>query len=67
MDIASNCDQGGHYSQERFRKRMEAQCCQIEQYRVDIKRSEGRSLSLNEAALEWIERYANAFDKGDRF
>ena len=51
-------------NQASFRKRMEAQCGQIEHYRATVMYSEGRFLSQNEAALEWIERYANAFDYG---
>jgi hypothetical protein len=48
-----------------FRRRMEAQCCQIERYRAEVLYSEGRFLSQNEAALEWIERYAPAFEYSD--
>ena len=49
-----------------FRERMEEQCSQIEQYRLAVKRDEGRVLSADEAALEWIERYAEAFAKGEK-
>jgi hypothetical protein len=45
---------------------MEAQCHQIERYRLDVLRNEGRELSRDEAALEWIERYAEGFDEGAR-
>ncbi len=45
---------------------MEAQCHQIERYRLEVLRDEGRELSRDEAALEWIERYAEGFDEGAR-
>jgi|SRR3970040_2397609 hypothetical protein len=43
-----------------FRARMVEQICHIEQYRR-LRESEGHVLSSQEAALEWIERYADAF------
>ncbi|MEH6582451.1 MAG: hypothetical protein V7754_10995 [Halioglobus sp.] len=51
----------GSSVQELFRQRMEAQCGQIERYRLAVKRHEGRCLSSDEAAREWIERFAEAF------
>jgi hypothetical protein len=44
-----------------FRARMVEQICHIEQYRRSVRASEGRAMSSHEAALEWIERYADAF------
>jgi hypothetical protein len=44
-----------------FRARMVEQICHIEQYRRTVRESQGRTLSSHEAALEWIERYAEAF------
>jgi hypothetical protein len=44
-----------------FLGRMEAQCCQIRRYRREILNKEGRHLSHDEAALEWIERHAESF------
>jgi hypothetical protein len=44
-----------------FAGRMEAQCCQIRRYRREVLSKEGRHLSHDEAALEWIERYAENF------
>jgi hypothetical protein len=41
---------------------MECQCRRIREYRRAQQRDCGRSLSLDEAALEWIERYAEHFD-----
>jgi len=48
--------------QDAFRRRMERQCGQIAQYRQSMLRECGRLLSLDEAALEWIERYAATFE-----
>lgn len=50
--------------QDAFRARMEAQCIQIERYRLAVLRNEGRQLSRDEAGLEWVERYAETFDDG---
>jgi hypothetical protein len=49
--------------QDAFRLRMEQQCHQIRQYRQLMLRECGRLLSPDEAALEWIERYAATFDR----
>lgn len=51
--------------QDAFRFRMEQQCCRITQYRQSMLRDCGRQLSADEAALEWIERYAATFDAGN--
>ena len=48
-----------------FRNRMEQQCHQIKQYRQTMLREAGRLLSPDEAALEWIERYAATFEGGN--
>lgn len=47
--------------QSAFRARMEAQCKQIDQYRSRVMRGECRYLSKDQAALEWIDRYADTF------
>ena len=44
-----------------FRARMVAQVCYIEDYRRSIARAEGRELSSEEAAGEWIAKYAHKF------
>lgn len=44
-----------------FRLRMVEQICHIEHYRSTVRVNEGRTLSSHEAAVEWIERYAEAF------
>ncbi len=41
-----------------FGMRMVEQVCYIEQYRRDVKEFEGRELSPEAAAREWIEKYA---------
>ncbi len=41
--------------------RMLEQLCHIERYRCRIQRDEGRTLSEEAAAVEWIERYAALF------
>lgn len=54
--------EGGLPAAAAFRLRMERQCQQIRQYRVAMSSVYGRLLSADEAALEWIERYAATFD-----
>lgn len=44
-----------------YRARMVEQICHIEQYRRDVRQREGRRLSPEEAAREWIERHAAGF------
>lgn len=44
-----------------FLARMVEQVCHIEDYRKSVSRSEGRELSAEEAATEWIDRYAAQF------
>jgi len=44
-----------------FQARMVEQVCHIEHYKRSVLEREGRALSGEEAALEWIERYAPAF------
>jgi hypothetical protein len=46
-----------------FRARMQDQCCLIEQYRLRAMKDEGRDLSRDEAALEWIELHAERFSQ----
>lgn len=48
-------------SNEAFKARMVAQFCQIEDYRRDVHHSEGRNLTSDEAAREWIVQYAGEF------
>lgn len=51
--------------EDAYRARMMEQICHIEQYRRDVQDSEGRRLSDQQAAMEWIERYASRFPGGD--
>ena len=44
-----------------FRARMVEQICHIEAYRKQIKTNEGRELSSERAAKEWIEKFAAGF------
>jgi hypothetical protein len=53
--------------QARFRARMVEQVCHIEQYRREELRQHGRQLSSYDAALEWIEKFAQAFPRGSEF
>ena len=47
--------------QDRFSVRMVEQLCYIEDYRQQVEREEGRQLSSEQAAEEWIERFAEHF------
>jgi hypothetical protein len=49
---------------EAFKVRMVEQVCQIENYRNKLKK-QGRDLSIEEAATEWINRYAAVFPSLD--
>ena len=48
-------------SRDVYRMRMIEQICHIEHYRKEVARLEGRDLSSQEAAREWISRYAGDF------
>ncbi len=62
-EFCGNYEAGIQFSQagEAFKARMVAQICQIEEYIRDIQKSEGRRLTREEAAREWIGRYAEEF------
>lgn len=47
--------------QDAYKARMVEQICQIEEYRNQVLREEGREMTSEQAALEWIERYAHKF------
>ncbi len=47
--------------EDAFRGRMVEQICHIEHYRQEMLDREGRELSDEEAAMEWIEKYADRF------
>lgn len=44
-----------------FRVRMVEQVCHIENYKQEVYRAEGRTLTTEEAAREWIGKYAANF------
>ena len=44
-----------------FRARMVEQVCTIERYRQEVREQEGRELTMQEAAAEWIRKYAGRF------
>lgn len=44
-----------------FRARMVEQVCHIEDYRKGVARAEGRQLTVEEAAMEWIGKHAADF------
>jgi hypothetical protein len=47
--------------QHLFKAKMVEQLAQIEQYRLQVQQSEGRALSSEQAAIEWIELFAKDF------
>ncbi|MBB5016987.1 hypothetical protein HNQ59_000249 [Chitinivorax tropicus] len=50
--------------EDAFRVRMVEQVCQIEQYLQYVKQHEGRELSPEQAAREWIDKFAADFPNG---
>jgi len=48
-------------AEDAFLARMVEQVCYIEDYRKSVAREEGRELSSEEAAGEWIEKFASKF------
>jgi hypothetical protein len=48
-----------------YRARMVEQICQIEHYRKEVQRREGRTISAEKAAEEWIEKYASEFPRSE--
>lgn len=46
---------------DRFSIRMVEQLCYIEEYRCEVEREQGRRLSSEQAAAEWIEQFAAEF------
>jgi len=53
----------GATDKEKFRIRMLEQICHIEAYKREIRESKGRSISGEDAALEWIAKFADKFPK----
>lgn len=48
-----------------FRARMVEQICHIEQYKQEVLERDGRHLTGEQAAIEWIEKYAREFPSTD--
>jgi hypothetical protein len=48
-----------------FRSRMVQQVCSIENYRKEVLQREGRQLTSQAAAAEWIDRYAGRFPESE--
>jgi len=49
--------------EEVFRMRMVQQICHVEDYRARVMEDEGRDISSDEAAQEWIARHASHFPR----
>ncbi len=47
----------------RFRMRMVEQVCHIEHWKKEIREKEGRELTGEQAAMEWIKKYAKDFPR----
>lgn len=47
--------------EEAYRARMVEQICHIEHYKREVLNTEGRQLSSEEAAQEWVNKYAHVF------
>ena len=64
--------EGGHElgvafldAEDAFLARMVEQVCHIQDYRAQVAREEGRQLSADDAAREWIARFAASFPGAD--
>lgn len=53
--------------QEAFKNRMVEQICMIERYKRDVLLKEGRMLNGEQAAMEWIEKFARDFGEDAEF
>ncbi len=51
--------------QDAYAARMVEQICHIEHYRIKVKESDGRDLTIEEAAQEWIDKFARDFPSFD--
>ena len=51
--------------EEAYRTRMVEQICHIEHYKREVLEKEGRELSGEQAAMEWISRFAETFPELD--
>lgn len=53
-------------TQAAYKARMTEQACQIQQYK-EMQEMQGRHISIDEAAMEWISLYADKFPPIDTF
>ena len=62
-DAAPGAELGVEFlnTDDAYRTRMVEQLCHIEQYRLEVLHNEGRKLSAEQAALEWISKFAADF------
>ena len=67
MPVAAGFDLGVAFlsAEDAFRARMVEQVCHIESYRRKLIADEGRTLTPEAAAREWIARFAQAFPNPD--
>ncbi|HSC76026.1 MAG TPA: PilZ domain-containing protein [Pseudomonadales bacterium] len=73
--VAWCVEAGGYYEvgirfateQEAFESRMAEQMCHIESYRRRVSMLEGRELSPDEAAYEWVSEYAQRYPRHNLF
>ena len=69
MEVAWCLKKGDHYDvglrmldpDDTFRVRMVEQICHIEHYRNEVLAVEGRHMTAEQAAMEWIENYSSVF------
>jgi hypothetical protein len=54
------------HEDDAYRARMLDQCREIRRYRRRVMRNEERCLTLNEAAREWIDRFAASYAESRR-
>ncbi|RLQ20575.1 hypothetical protein DWB85_16870 [Seongchinamella sediminis] len=58
---SKQCSEWHFQAEDSFCARMQAQCEEIRAYQQQVMRSGERTLSLDQAAEEWIARYAESF------
>jgi len=69
VEAGEHYEVGIHFASEMqaFESRMAEQMCHIESYRRRISTLEGRELSPDEAAIEWISEYAQRYPRHNLF
>lgn len=63
--VAEGYDIGAAFlaPQDAFTARMVEQICRIDEYRAHVRAREGRALTVDEAAAEWISKFATEFER----